>query len=59
MSTPVVDATVERLRAQPGVHGVRLMGGGFGGCVVAVTEPGALEEGWLARPGPGAWVRST
>ena len=56
VSTPTVDATVERLRAQPGVHGVRLMGGGFGGCVVAVTEPGALDEGWLARPGPGAWT---
>jgi galactokinase len=59
VSTPVVDATVERLRARPGVHGVRLMGGGFGGCVVAVTEPGALDEGWHARPGPGAWVRTT
>ncbi len=56
VSTPVVDATVERLRSQPGVHGVRLMGGGFGGCVVAVTDPGALDEGWHARPGPGAWV---
>lgn len=56
VSTPVVDATVDRLRARPGVHGVRLMGGGFGGCVVAVTEPGALAEGWHARPGPGAWV---
>ena len=54
VSTPTVDATVERLRVQPGVHGVRLMGGGFGGCVVAVTEPGALDEGWHARPGPGA-----
>lgn len=57
VSTPTVDATVERLRAVPGVHGVRLMGGGFGGCVVAVCEPGALDEGWLARPGPGASVR--
>lgn len=56
VSTPVVDATVDRLRARPGVHGVRLMGGGFGGCVVAVAEPGALDEGWHARPGPGAWV---
>ncbi len=56
VSTPIVDATVERLRAQAGVHGVRLMGGGFGGCVVAVTEPGALDEGWHARPGSGAWV---
>lgn len=56
ISTPVVDDTVDRVRAQPGVHGVRLMGGGFGGCAVAVTEPGALDEGWHARPGPGAWV---
>lgn len=56
VSTPAVDATVERLRRHPGVHGVRLMGGGFGGCVVAVTEPGALDEGWHARPGPGAHV---
>jgi len=56
VSTPVVDATVERLRAVPGVHGVRLMGGGFGGCVVAVCEPGALDEGWHAVPGPGASV---
>lgn len=58
VSTPTVDATVERLRWQPGVHGVRLMGGGFGGCVVAVTEPGAVDEGWPARPGPGAWVET-
>jgi galactokinase len=57
VSTPVVDATVERLRSTPGVHGVRLMGGGFGGCVVAVTEPGALTEGWRAEPGPGAHLQ--
>jgi len=56
VSTPVVDRTVERLRSTPGVHGVRLMGGGFGGCVVAVTEPGALTEGCAAEPGPGAHV---
>lgn len=56
VSTPQVDATVTRVRARPGVHGVRLMGGGFGGCVVAVTEPGALEQGWHVVPGPGARV---
>ncbi len=50
-STPAVDATVERLRAVPGVHGARMTGGGWGGCVVAVTEPGALDEGWVVRPG--------
>jgi galactokinase len=56
-STPVVDATVERLCATAGVHGARMTGGGWGGCVVAVTEPGALSEGWIVRPGPGAHRR--
>ena len=53
-STAVVDALVERLCATPGVHGARITGGGWGGCVVAITEPGALDEGWKVRPGPGA-----
>ncbi len=57
-STPVVDATVERLCSVPGVHGARMTGGGWGGCVVAVTVPGALAEGWVVRPGPGARVRN-
>ena len=56
-STPVVDASVERLCAVPGVFGARMTGGGWGGCVVAVTEPGALHEGWVVRPGPGAHLR--
>lgn len=56
-STPIVDAAVERLCATPGVHGARMTGGGWGGCVVAVTEPGALAEGWTVRPGPGAHLR--
>ncbi|MDZ7675928.1 MAG: galactokinase [Acidimicrobiales bacterium] len=55
-STPRVDAAVERLRTTPGVHGVRMTGGGWGGCVVAVTEPGALDEGWRVEPGGAAWV---
>jgi galactokinase len=55
-STPVVDACIERLMAIPGVHGVRMTGGGFGGCVVALTEPGVLSEGWLVRPSRGAHV---
>jgi galactokinase len=57
-STPVVDQLVERLSATPGVYGARLVGGGFGGCVVALTEPGALEEGWTVRPSAGATVTS-
>lgn len=55
-STPVVDALVERLVATDGVHGARMTGGGWGGCVVAVGEPGAIEEGWRVRPGGGARI---
>jgi galactokinase len=54
VSTPTLDALVERLTATPGVHGARLTGAGFGGCVVALTEPGALHEGWTVRPSGGA-----
>jgi galactokinase len=57
VSTPVVDEVVSRLQAIPGVLGVRMTGGGFGGCVVALTRPGVLAEGWVVRPGPGAGMR--
>jgi galactokinase len=54
VSTPTLDALVARLDATPGVHGARLTGAGFGGCVVAVTEPGALREGWHVSAAGGA-----
>lgn len=57
VSTPTLDALVERLVATPGVLGARLTGAGFGGCVVAVCRPGALDEGWRVAPSAGAWVR--
>jgi galactokinase len=50
VSTPALDALVERLVATPGVHGARLTGAGFGGCVVALTRPGVLDEGWVVQP---------
>ena len=56
VSTPVVDQLVERLVATPGVYGARMVGGGFGGCVVALAEPGALSEGWTVRAAGGATV---
>jgi len=58
VSTDVLDALVDRLIVTPGVHGARLTGAGFGGCVVALTDPGALDEGWLvhAADGPGRTV---
>ncbi len=55
VSTPAVEATVERL-LRNGASGARLVGGGFGGAVLALLAPdvrtphGALE----VSPGPGA-----
>lgn len=43
-STPAMDAAVAELMARPGVHGARMTGGGFGGCIVALCEPGALAD---------------
>jgi galactokinase len=40
VSTPEVDAVVERAWAVPGCLGARIMGGGFGGSVLALLEPG-------------------
>jgi galactokinase len=53
-STDRMDAAVEALCATPGVHGARMTGGGFGGCVVALAEPGALRHGWVVRAVGGA-----
>ena len=51
-STPVMDAAVADLVATPGVHGARMTGGGFGGCVVALVERDAASsiDGWVVRP---------
>ena len=59
VSTPTVDALVDHLAATPGVWGVRMTGGGFGGCVVALTEPGVgaasgLDRTWVVHPAAGA-----
>ena len=54
VSTPALDALVSRLRATPGVHGARLTGAGFGGCAVALCEPGAISDGWRLDPVAGA-----
>jgi galactokinase len=44
-STPALDGLVDRLAQTPGVHGARLTGAGWGGCVVALAEPGVRPEG--------------
>lgn len=58
VSTPIVDAQQQRVAAMPGVYGARLTGGGFGGSLVALVEPGTtldIDEWWMrARPGQGA-----
>ena len=38
VSTPALDALVARISALGGVHGARMTGGGFGGCIVALTR---------------------
>jgi galactokinase len=54
VSTDVLDRVVARLVATPGVFGARLTGAGFGGCVVALAEPGTLDEGWTVTASAGA-----
>ncbi len=62
-STPTVDALVADVRAQPGVWGARMTGGGFGGSVVALCRPGAVPldrwpgRAWWAAAAGGASVR--
>lgn len=60
VSTPVLDALVERLLGLPGVRGARLTGAGFGGCVVALCDPGTELpddlDAWWVSPAAGAHV---
>ena len=63
VSTPVLDSLIERLIQLPGVFGARLTGAGFGGCVVALARPGALDgvadRHWQVRPSAGAYVETS
>ncbi len=44
VSLPEIDALVQLLRGQPGVHGARIVGGGFGGSVLAIATPDAAKH---------------
>ena len=59
ISTPAVEATVERLRGA-GAVGARIVGGGFGGHVLGLLPPGTNPPpGAVAvAPGPGAHLLS-
>jgi galactokinase len=46
VSSPALDAMVAAMRTAAGCYGARLTGAGFGGCAVALVEPGA--EQWVA-----------
>lgn len=54
VSTDALDALVNNLRETPGVYGARLTGAGFGGSVVALTEPGAVPFVTPIRAADGA-----
>jgi galactokinase len=55
-STEAVEATVERLRAA-GAAGARMMGGGFGGHVLALFEAGTSVPDDAVRVSPAAGAR--
>ena len=71
VSCPELDVMVEIAREQPGCLGARMMGGGFGGCVIVLCEPARaaavrakLEEQYPRRtkdrPGCAPWdLRAT
>lgn len=40
VSSDALDAMVEAMRSVPGCYGARLTGAGFGGCAIALVEPG-------------------
>jgi galactokinase len=52
VSTDALDTLVEELSARPGVFGARMTGAGFGGCVVALSRPRAIDPDALTTP---AW----
>ena len=60
ISTPAVEDAVARCK-QAGAVGARIMGGGFGGSVLALFGPGAVPpDGALeVEPGPGARVTAS
>jgi galactokinase len=44
VSCPELDSLVAIARGLPGVHGARMMGGGFGGCVIGLVDASAADS---------------
>jgi galactokinase len=61
VSTPAIDELVASICADPAVYGARLMGGGFGGCVIVVHHatwtPPREHDSWSLRASDGALSR--
>ncbi len=57
VSTPAIEQTVEKFKAA-GALGARVVGGGFGGNVLALMPPGTVAPAGatVVSPGPGAHV---
>lgn len=58
-STALIDELCSGLTRRPGVYGARITGAGWGGCIVALAEPGAIDidsypRAWSVRPSSGA-----
>ena len=56
-STATMDAAVDHFARVPGVHGVRMTGGGFGGCVVILADDDAQLDRAAVPAGCGKAMR--
>ncbi|MEO6122305.1 MAG: galactokinase family protein [Ilumatobacteraceae bacterium] len=58
ISTPAMDEAMITTAGLDGVYGTRMTGGGFGGCLVSICEPGAITDGWIVQAVDGARILS-